>query len=277
MVEVPEGEVGADGGGHGGCGGGIGVGGPPLPVGVVALEGGVAVGLVVVVGVAHAVEVGDGGVVGVGVVGDVVELGGVAVAAGHGAVAVADAHGQVDRSGAVSGVGGVGPYVDGVVDQHLGVDLGYQLVDPGDGDGADAGDLAGLTGCRVAPFQGDAVDEDDQVPVHFRVEAFGVGDLVARGEQATLDRLGRAWRSRRWWWSRDRRARSGTSSEGGEEGVGPVGVPAVTVTFLLGLGDPGLQVGVEDRLHPGERGRAELAADGDVAFGALPDAQAPAL
>ncbi len=61
---------------------------------------------------------------GVGVVADVVELGDVAVASGDGAVAVADAYGQIDGSGSVSGSGGVGPYVDAVVDQHLGVDVG---------------------------------------------------------------------------------------------------------------------------------------------------------
>ncbi len=70
---------------------------------------------------------------------------------------------------------------------------------------------------------------------------------------------------------------AGAGGEGGEEGVGPVGVPAVTVAVLVGLGHSGLQMGVEDRLHAGEGGGGELASDGHVALGTLPDAQAPAL
>jgi len=91
-------------------------------VGVGAGEGGAAVGLVVVVVVAHAVDGLDRGLLDLGEVGDVVELADVVVAAGDGAVAVADAHGQVDRAGAVAGGGGVGPDVDGVVDEQLGVE-----------------------------------------------------------------------------------------------------------------------------------------------------------
>ncbi len=61
---------------------------------------------------------------GVGVGGAVVELGGVAVAAGDDAVAVADAYGEFDGAGSVSCPGGVGAYVDRVVDEQLGVGVG---------------------------------------------------------------------------------------------------------------------------------------------------------
>ena len=65
----------------------------------------------------------------------------------------------------------------------------------------------------------------------------------------------------------------GAGGEGGEEGVGAVGVPAFAGGFGAGLLQPGLQVGVEDRFHAGERGGGEPAVDLDVAVGALPDAQ----
>ena len=141
--------------------GSVAVGWGPLPVAGVALESVAVVGFLVVVEVAEPGQGVEFGGVGVGPAVDVVDL---EVAgdrvAGHDAVAVADFEGGALVGGDGSAEVGDGVDVDAVGDDRGEGGVGHHGFGHGDGHRADAGDLAGFAGQRVAADHGGVVDDD---------------------------------------------------------------------------------------------------------------------
>src|SRR5690606_26520834 len=164
-------------GGSGGVAGGwvagwVGAGvvaGPPLLVGgeEAACAGArfelpALVGLEAVVVGAEPVEVGELGDVGVGPVDAVVDLevfGGVAAEAGAADVQQVE-DGLLAGGGAPAEVGDV-EGVDAVGEHDVDGGLGEEAAEVGEGDGAEAGDVAELAGFGVAPAQGGDVAPQD--------------------------------------------------------------------------------------------------------------------
>ena len=154
------------------------------------------VGLEVVFVGAEAGELVDAGLVGDGPAVAVVDFEVVgASAAGADAARVACFEGASLGGGDGAAVVHDGADVLAFLDDELDDGVAEQGSGGGEADGSDAGDLAGLPGCSVAPFQRDAVDEDDQVPVDLRIEPCRSGDHLARYLDAyTAGQLTRACR-----------------------------------------------------------------------------------